>query len=385
MAVAVPALDLQAEYALLRDQIEPAVGRVLASGRYVGGPEVEGLEGEFAGLCGVPHAVAVSSGTDALRFALIAAGVGAGDEVVTTPFTFIGTTEAISQAGARPVFADIDPSSFTLDPARLEAAITRRTRALLPVHLYGQPADMRALEAIAAGRGLKVIEDACQAHGALLDGRPVGAMGLAGTFSFYPTKNLAGFGEGGMVTTTEAEIAARVRRLRDHGQSGKYLHAEEGYNGRLDALQAAILRVKLCRLAEWNERRRALARRYRDRLAGLEGRGALRLPAERTGAKHVYHLFAVRILSPGSGRRPASSSARDRVRAALLEQGIEAGVQYPVPLHRQPCYAAMGLSEGAFPESERAAREVLTLPIHPLLTAAQVDRVCDALAGLLPA
>jgi len=383
MAVAIPALDLKAEYAALRDEVEPAVRRVLESGRYVGGPEVEGLEREFAGLCGVPHAVAVGSGTDALRFALVAAGVGAGHEVITTPFTFIGTTEAISQAGARPVFVDIEPSTFALDPKRLEAAITPGTRCVLPVHLYGQPADMPAIEAIAARRGLTVIEDACQAHGALLNGRAAGSMGRAGAFSFYPTKNLGGCGEGGMVTTGDADLAARVRRLRDHGQSEKYLHAEEGWNGRLDALQAAILRVKLRRLPEWNDRRRTLAALYRDRLAPLEARGCLRLPAERPGARHVYHLFAVRVLSRGGPGAPSPVSRRDRVREALLKDGIETGVHYPIPLHRQPCYAAMGLEEGTYTESESAAREVLTLPLHPLMSPAQVGRVCDALDRLL--
>jgi dTDP-4-amino-4,6-dideoxygalactose transaminase len=383
LSIAIKALDLEAEYALLRGEIEPAVERVLASGRYIGGPEVEGLEAEFAPVCGVPHAVSISSGTDALRFALIAAGVGSGDEVITTPFTFIGTTEAISQAGARPVFADIEPSTFTLDPARVEAAITRRTRALLPVDLYGQPADLPALEEIARRRGLKLIEDACQAHGAQLHGKPAGGFGQAAAFSFYPSKNLGAFGEGGMVTTSDLGLSERVRRLSDHGQTTKYVHAEEGYNGRLDALQAAILRVKLRRLPEWNETRRRLASLYGERLAGLASRGLLRLPVERPGARHVYHLFAVRIPAAGGERKGGTLSPRDRVHAALREAGIEAGVHYPIPLHRQPCYADLGLKEGTFPVSEQAAREILTLPLHPLLTAGQIDQVCDALGRLL--
>jgi len=370
----------------VRDEIEPAVLRVLASGRYIGGPEVEGLETEFAAACGVSHAVAVSSGTDALRFALMAAGVGPGHEVVTTPFTFIGTTEAISQAGARPVFVDIDADTFTLDAGRLEGAITPRTRALMPIHLYGQPADMEAIGAVARRHRLLVIEDACQAHGARLGERTAGALGDAAAFSFYPTKNVGGCGEGGMVTTADPELAARVRRLRDHGQSEKYVHAVEGYNGRLDAVQAAIVRVKLRHLRAWNDRRRALAARYGERLAGLQARGSLRLPAERAGARHVYHLYAVRI--PAEGRREALAGAvvpaRDRVRAALLGLGIETGIHYPVSLHRQPCYAAMGLGEGSFPNSEAAAREVLTLPLHPQMTEAQVDRVASALERVLP-
>ena len=382
----VAALDPAAEYAAVREEIDAAVARVLASGRYVGGPEVEGLEREFAAFCGVSHAVAVSTGTDALRFALIAAGLPPGGEVVTTPFTFIGTTEAIHQAGGRAVFADILPDTFDLDPVRARAVMTSQTAALLPVHLYGHPADMEALQPEAAKRRLTIIEDACQAHGASLHGKMVGGMGTAGCFSFYPTKNLGACGEGGMVTTGDAALAARVRRLRDHGQSEKYLHAEEGYNGRLDAVQAAILRVKLRRLWDWNERRRALAALYADRLAGLEGRGWLRRPLVRPGVKHAWHLYAVRI--PSEGGRPRAhgqASRRDQVRGRLLGQGIETGIHYPVPLHLQPAYASLGLGEGSFPEAERAAREVLTLPLHPHLTDPQVERVASALAAALEA
>ena len=382
----VAALDPAAEYAAAREEIDAAVARVLASGRYVGGPEVEGLEAEFAAFCGVTHAVAVSTGTDALRFALIASGLPPGGEVVTSPFTFIGTTEAIHQAGGKAVFADILPDTFALDPARVKQALTPRTAALLPIHLYGHPADMDALHAHAGPRRLTIIEDACQAHGAALNGRMTGGLGSAGCFSFYPTKNLGACGEGGMVTTGDAALAARVRRLRDHGQSEKYLHAEEGYNGRLDAVQAAILRVKLRRLWDWNERRRGLAALYRERLAPLEARGWLRLPVERPGVKHAWHLYAVRIPSEGSATHAdGRSSRRDQVRARLLGQGIETGVHYPVPLHRQPAYAALGLAEGSFPEAERAAREVLTLPIHPHLADRQVERVAQALAAALEA
>ena len=382
----VAALDPAAEYAAAREEIDAAVARVLASGRYVGGPEVEGLEAEFAAFCGVTHAVAVSTGTDALRFALIASGLPPGGEVVTSPFTFIGTTEAIHQAGGKAVFADILPDTFALDPVRVKQALTPRTAALLPIHLYGHPADMDALHAHAGSRRLTIIEDACQAHGASLNGRMTGGMGSAGCFSFYPTKNLGACGEGGMVTTGDAALAARVRRLRDHGQSEKYLHAEEGYNGRLDAVQAAILRVKLRRLWDWNERRRALAALYLERLAPLEARGWLRLPVERPGVRHAWHLYAVRLPSEEVvTRADGRSSRRDQVRARLLGQGIETGVHYPVPLHRQPAYAALGLEEGSFPEAERAAREVLTLPIHPHLADRQVERVAQALAAALEA
>src|SRR5438093_8435232 len=380
----IPAIDLPATYAALKTDIDAAVERVLVSGRYIGGPEVEGLEREFAQFCGVPHAVAVASGTDALRFALMTAGVGAGSEVITSPLSFIATTEAVTQAGARPVFVDVEPDSLTLDPARLAAALTAKTKAIVPVHLYGQTADMAPILALARERGLAVIEDACQAHGAQYrgsagaPGRVAGALADAGCFSFYPTKNLGGCGEGGMVTTSRREVAQRIRRLRDHGQVEKYRHLEEGYNGRLDALQAAILRVKLRHLPAWNERRRALALRYRAGLSDLAaphgdgpGRGDLVLPVERAGARHVYHLFCVRVKD------------RERVRAALFEQGVETGVHYPIPLHLQPAYAWMGLSEGSFPVAERAAREVLSLPLYPEMTEDQVDRVCEALRDVL--
>ncbi len=380
--------DLGRQYAALKNELDAAVGRVLASGQYVGGPEVEGLEREFAAYCGAPHAVAVGNGTDALRFALMAAGIGAHrpvaegragqgadaggpDEVVTTPMTFIATTEAISQAGARPVFVDIDRLSFTLDPERVERAITPRTRAIVPVHLYGQTADMDPILTLARRHRLAVVEDACQAHGALYRGRAAGTLGEAGAFSFYPTKNLGACGEAGMVVTGRPDLADAVRRLRDHGQAEKYRHVVEGYNGRLDALQAALLRVKLKSLPGWNERRRALADRYRSGLRDLEARGAVALPAEMDWGRHVYHLFAVRI------------GDRERVRRALRERGIDAGIHYPVPLHLQTAYAPMGLKEGSFPQAERAAREVLTLPLYPELGEAQVDQVCDALRAVI--
>src|SRR5438093_10443542 len=376
----IPAIDLPATYAALKTDIDAAVERVLVSGRYIGGPEVEGLEREFAQFCGVPHAVAVASGTDALRFALMTAGVGAGSEVITSPLSFIATTEAVTQAGARPVFVDVEPDSLTLDPARLAAALTAKTKAIVPVHLYGQTADMAPILALARERGLAVIEDACQAHGAQYrgsagaPGRAAGALADAGCFSFYPTKNLGGCGEGGMVTTASAEMAERVRRLRDHGQSEKYVHAEEGYNGRLDALQAAILRVKLERLPGWNARRRALAALYSERLRemGLAGT-ALRLPVEKPWGTHVYHLYTVGVVG----------GARDRVRAELLEKDIETGIHYPIPLHLQACYASMELREGSFPVAEGAAREVLSLPLFPEMTDAQVERVCEALRVVL--
>jgi dTDP-4-amino-4,6-dideoxygalactose transaminase len=367
----IPSIDLAAGYPALKEEIEAVVASVLASGRYVGGPEVEGLEREFASYCGARDAVAVGSGTDSLRFTLIALGIGSGargdgaqrNEVVTSPFSFAATTEAISQAGGRPVFSDIDPETFNLDPAGLEEALTPRTRAILPVHLYGHPADMPPILDLAARRDLAVVEDACQAHGAFHQESRTGSIGDAGCFSFYPTKNLGACGEGGMVTTSRPEVAAGVRRLRDHGQDAKYHHIEEGFNGRLDALQAAILRLKLRRLDDWNGRRRAVAARYRDALQDV----AVTLPVERSWARHVYHQFTVRV------------EKRDAVRDALARKGVDAGVHYPIPLHLQPCYAWMGLKEGSFPHAERAAREVLTLPVYPELNEAQIDRVCEVL------
>ena len=365
-ASGVPALDLEASYVQLKPEIDAAVARVLASGRYVGGPEVEGFEREFAAFCGAAHGIGVGSGTDALRFALLAAGAGGPDaEVVTSPFSFVATAETATQVGARPVFVDIDPRTFTLDPAQLEDAVTPRTKAILPVHLYGHPAEMTPIVEIARRRRIPVIEDACQAHGALHESARAGSIGDAGSFSFYPTKNLGAFGEGGIVTTSNGKIAAHIRRLRDHGQVDKYRHVEEGYNGRLDAIQAAFLRVKLKRLDAWNARRRAIAKRY---VAALEGMN-LTLPVEMPWARHVYHQFAVRVAD------------RDAMQEKLRRCGIATGNHYPLPLHLQPCYSWMGLKEGSFPHAEKAAREVLTLPLFPEMTGAQVETVCNALSG----
>jgi len=406
----VPPIDLGATYADLKPEIDAAVTRVLASGRFIGGPEVEGLESEFAAFCGVPHAVAVASGTDALRFALLAAGFPPADsrrnEVITSPLSFAATTEAISQAGGRPVFVDVDPESLTIDPALVRKALSPKTAAIIPVHLYGQVADMAPLLEMARDRGVPLVEDACQAHGAQYRGSgagragagtAAGALGDAGCFSFYPTKNLGGCGEGGMLTTRSPEIAARVKRLRDHGQSEKYIHVEEGYNGRLDSLQAAILRVKLKRLSGWNARRRALAALYSERLKEMgvaadgtgeaaEGPGRssrpLLLPVEKSWGVHVYHLYTVRFVSPAGKSGP---SPRDRARAALAGMGIDTGIHYPIPLHLQPCHAGMRLGAGSFPVAERAAGQVLSLPLFPEMSEAQVERVCEGLREVLGA
>ncbi len=327
------------------------------------GPEVRAFEEAFAIWCQARHAIGISSGTAAIELTLRALGIGSGDEVITTPFTFIATAEAISATGATPVFADIDPATYNLNPAAVEAAITPRTRALLPVHLYGQPANMPALAAIAQRHGLALIEDAAQAHGAEIDGRRVGSLGHAACFSFYPGKNLGAYGDGGAVTTGDEALAGRLRKLRDHGRVSKYVHDEIGYGHRLDALQAAILAAKLPHLDAANAARRRLAARYGELLAGSE----LVLPHVPQGVTPVWHLYVVR------------TARRDEVLAGLKAQGIEAGIHYPLPLHLQPAYRSLGLGSGAFPVAEAASQQVLSLPLFPEMTDAQQERVVAAL------
>jgi dTDP-4-amino-4,6-dideoxygalactose transaminase len=363
MRSVVPFLDLKAQYAALKAEIEPAVMAVLASGVYILGPEVAAFEREFAASCGVAEGIAVNSGTSALHVALLAAGIGPGDEVITTPFTFVATASAICSAGARPVFVDIDPVSFTLDPDQLAGAMTPRTRAIIPVHLYGQACDMDPILAFARRHGLLVIEDAAQAHGARYNGRPVGALGDLACFSFYPGKNLGACGEGGIVVTNDPARARVARMLRDWGQERKYEHVLQGFNYRMDALQGAILRVKLRHLESWTNARRAHARRYN---ALLEDAG-VNAPREMPYARHVYHVYAIR------------TPARAAVQRALQEQGIGSNIHYPTPIHLQPAYAHLGYRAGAFPHAEAAAREVLSLPMFPELSAAQQDLTVGAL------
>jgi dTDP-4-amino-4,6-dideoxygalactose transaminase len=362
-----PLVDLRAQHEALRPALEAAFARVLDRGAFVLGEEVAAFEEEFAAYCGVAHAVAVNSGTSALHLALLAAGVGPGDEVVTVPFTFIATAAAIRYAGATPVFADIDPGTFTLDPARLEAAITPRTKAVLPVHLYGQTADMDAIGALATGHGLAVIEDAAQAHGAEQGGRRAGALGALGCFSFYPTKNLGALGEGGIVTTDDAQRARALRLLRDWGQERKYEHRVPGFNARMEGLQGAVLRVKLGHLEAWTEARRAHAAAYGK---ALEGCGVV-LPVERPGRRHVYHVYTVR------------AGARARLREGLAARGIATGIHYPIPLHLQPALADLGHRPGDFPAAEAAAREVLSLPLYPELPEGAPERVAAAIREVL--
>jgi dTDP-4-amino-4,6-dideoxygalactose transaminase len=346
----IPFLDLKAQYAGIKPELDAAVLKVLASGQYVLGDEVAAFETEFAAYCGAGYGIAVNTGTSALHLALLAAGVGPGDEVITVPFTFVASAAAIWMAGARPVFVDIGPASFTMDPTRLEKAITRRTKAILPVHLYGQMADMDAITSIAYRHGIPVIEDACQAHGASYHGDKAGSIGLSGCFSFYPGKNLGACGEGGIVVTNDPRQARKLRMLRDWGQEQRYHHLIKGFNYRMDALQGAILRVKLRHLDRWTEARRQIAHRYS---ALLSGSTIARAPSELTGHRHVYHIYAVR--------------ARDRngLRRMLEREGVQTGLHYPIPVHLQPAYADLGYRIGDFPESEAAAREVLSLPIHP--------------------
>lgn len=358
----IPLVDLHAQYAALRADIDAAIARVIANTSFIMGPEVRAFEEAFAVFCQARYAVGISSGTAAIELTLRGLGVGPGDQVITTPFTFIATAEAISAVGATPVFADIDPATYNLDPAAIEAAITPRTRALLPVHLYGQPADMAALAAIAQRHNLYLIEDAAQAHGAEVHGQRVGSLGHAACFSFYPGKNLGAYGDGGAVTTDDEALAAKLRKLRDHGRSSKYVHDELGYGHRLDALQAAILAAKLPHLDAANAARRRLAARYRELLAGAD----LVLPHVPDGVMPAWHLFVVR------------SPRRDALLASLRAQGIEAGIHYPLPLHMQPAYRWLGLASGCFPAAEAAAQQVLSLPLFPEMTDEQQDRVAAA-------
>ena len=358
----IPFIDLKAQYRSIRGEIDAAVSSVLESGQFVLGPEVASLEDEFASYCGAKHAVAVSSGTSALQLALLAAGVGEGDEVITVSFTFVATVAAIGYVGARPVFVDVDPDTLNIDAGQIERAITPRTKAIVPVHLYGQPADMDPILDIARQHGLKVIEDAAQAHGAGYKGRKAGSLGDLACFSFYPAKNMGAYGEGGMVTTNSHALAETIRSLRDWGQGERYNHVLKGFNYRMDAMQGAILRVKLRHLPEWNEARRRIAAKYNSLLCGI----GVRVPATADGVTHVHHLYPIR------------SGNRDALRRDLAEKGIQTGLHYPVPIHLQPAYADLGYAEGSLVESEAAASEVLSLPLYPELSTESVSFVAAA-------
>lgn len=363
----VPAMSLKGQVASLQREIEAAFRRVLESGSFILGPEVDAFEHDFAAFCGVRHAVGVNSGTSALHLALLAAGVGPGDEVITVPFTFIATVAAIEYVGARPVLVDIDADSFTMDVAQVESRITPKTKAILPVHLYGQPADMDPINEIARRHGLVVIEDASQAHGARYRGRRTGSLGDLGCFSFYPTKNLGAFGEAGAVVTDNDGYARRIRMLRDWGQEAKYRHVLRGFNHRMEALQGAVLCIKLRFLPAWTEARRQLARRYDQMLATV----ARILPKEMEGREHAYHIYGVRVRE------------RQRIQQQLAEQGVGTAVHYPEPVHLIAAYRDLGYGEGAFPVSEALAHETLSLPLYPELSHEQQDRVVTALLTAL--
>ena len=391
----VPFLDLKAQYKQIESEVVPAVTEAMAAGMFIGGPQVSGFEDEFAAFCDSRYCIGVGSGTDALRFALMAAGIGPGDAVITAPNTFIATTEAISQVGAAPIFVDVDTKTHTLDPIKLEQLLNERypqlnklnkpnkqinqstnrlkpqdsglkprPKALIPIHLYGQPADMDQILEIARQFDLVVIEDACQAHGASYKGRKAGSLSTAGCFSFYPGKNLGAFGEAGAVVTQDEEMAQKIRMIRDHGQAQKYFHNLEGYNGRLDAIQAAVLRIKLKRLQEWNQSRRRNAALYTERLQNIPG---ITLPVEADYAESVYHLYVI------------LADNRDGLQEFLSEKGIATGLHYPLPLHLQKAYAHLGYKKGDFPVAEHTAERLLSLPMYPELTEQQIEYVCTSI------
>jgi len=352
----VPYFDLTAQYSQMRDEIRAALDRVAEKAAFILGEEVERFERSFADYCGVKHAIALNSGTSALHLALLSAGIGPGDEVITTANTFIATVEAIAYTQARPVFADIDPSTANLDPEAVEKAITPRTRAIIPVHLYGRPADLDAIMDIAARHRLLVIEDACQAHGAMYNRKRVGGFGHASAFSFYPGKNLGAYGEGGALTTNDDDVANLVRSLRSHGESARYFHKYIGYNYRMDGFQGAVLNVKLRYLDEWTAKRREFAGIYRELLS----EGNVQIPEDSPAADCVYHLFVV------------YAENRDQVRAELDKRGVQTAVHYPKPVHLQDAFAHLGFGAGSLPHTERACERVLSLPLWPEMTEEQL-------------
>ncbi|MEO8726796.1 MAG: DegT/DnrJ/EryC1/StrS family aminotransferase [Acidobacteriaceae bacterium] len=361
---AISPLDLPLQYRSIRTEINTAIEQVLESQHFTLGPQVEALENEIALFCGRRFGVGVGSGTDALTIALCASDIGPGDEVLLPPFTFIATADCVSALGAVPVFVDIDPATFCIDPDKLEAKVTPRTKAIVPVHLYGHPAEMDRLLALAARHNLRVIEDNAQAIGAKYKGKRTASLGDVGCLSFFPSKNLGGYGDGGMIVTDSSEFAARLRSLRAHGATKKYFSVEQGWNSRLDELQAAILRVKLRHLEEWNEGRRSRAALYDAALSGVDG---IAIPRVVSGCEHVFHQYTVRV------------QKRDQVQKAMRDRGITTMVYYPVPIHLQPIYSGLGHQASDFSESELAAEQVLSLPIYPELSDEQGMRVANAL------
>lgn len=365
----IPPFDLSEQYKIIGSEINQAVLEVLASGRYIGGATIENFERQFASYIGTSECIACNSGTDALYLALRALKIGVGDEVITSPFTFIATAETISAVGAKPVFIDIDPDTFNFDLNQIEAAITPRTKAIIPVHLFGKPVDMTRLSAIAQAHHVAIIEDCAQATGAEWAGQKIGSIGQIGCFSFYPTKNLGACGDGGAITTNDPEIAANLRMLRDHGRRGGYYHEELGVNSRLDAVQAAILQIKLRYLEGWNEQRQQVADHYHQLLAPVPG---ITVPSGIAGGKSVWNQYTIRI-----------AQGRDEVQSKLKAKGITCMVYYPLPLHLQPVYQFLGYQPGQLPECDRAAQEVLSLPMFPELSIEQQDQVVYSLKDSL--
>jgi dTDP-4-amino-4,6-dideoxygalactose transaminase len=363
----VPFLDLKTQYGSIKSEVDAAVLGVLASANYVLGPSVADFESIFANYCGVEHAVALNTGTSALHLGLLAAGIGPGDEVITVSMTFVATTAAILYSGAKPVFLDVDPATWTIDPSAIESAVTPNTKAILPVHLHGRMADMTAIMTVADRHGIMVIEDAAQSHGAEHAGRRAGSFGAIGCFSFYPGKNLGAYGEGGAAVTNDAKLAHKMRLLRDWGQDGKYNHVIQGFNYRMDGIQGAILGVKMRYIEKWTEARRSHAADYFQGLAGL----GLGLPAPEGNDRHAWHVYAVR------------SKERDRLAALLNQRGIGTGIHYPVPVHLQKAYADVGPGRGALPVSEALGTEFLSLPMFPEMTMVQIEEVVDAVRGSL--
>ncbi|MGB2928748.1 MAG: DegT/DnrJ/EryC1/StrS family aminotransferase [Desulfobacterales bacterium] len=360
----VPFLNLKIQYKQIKHEVMPMITEAMANGSFVGGEQVSCFEAEFAEYCNSGYCVGVNSGTDALRFALLTMGVGRGDEVITVPNTFIATTEAISQVGAEPVFVDVYPDTCNMDISKIEDKITENTKAVIPVHLYGQPADMDPILEIAQKNDIAVIEDACQAHGAAYRNRKIGSMGVIGCFSFYPGKNLGAFGEGGAIITQDEGIAQKIRMIRDHGQRKKYFHDLEGYNGRLDAIQAGVLRIKLKRLNQWNRARRKNAAYYNELLSEIS---SVTLLTEAEFADSVYHLYVILV------------NDRDELQKFLDSKGIATGLHYPLPLHLQKAYGRLGYKKGAFPVTENIADRLLSLPMFPELKPEQIEYVVKSI------
>ena len=368
----IPLVDLKAQYRTIKEEVRAAIDDVLEGMQLNIGPNVRAFDQEFAAFCGAKHAIGVGSGTDALQLSIRALGISSGDEVITVSHTFFATVEAILYSGARPILVDVDEKTFNMDYAAAVQAITPRTKAIMPVHLYGRTADMKPLLALGKEKGLQIIEDACQAHGATLDtGTLAGASGRVSAFSFYCSKNLGAYGEAGSITTNDDALATELRSLREHGQSTRYYHPVIGYNARLDEIQAAILRIKLRKLPEWNARRLAIARHYNDRLKG----SGVTTPEIPEGGRHVFHCYVVRV--PGG--------KRDALRTYLSDRGIGTGVHYPVPIHMQEASAFLGYRQGDLPVTERLASEVLSLPMYAELTDTQVDTVAGAVADFMRA